>query len=284
MTRITQEHIQQILAAAQQASAQIMHVYKTQLEITKKEDNTPVTNADMASHKILAESLPQILDIPLLSEEGEFSLEEVAKWDEFWVVDPLDGTKGFINETDDFAINIAIVAKGRPVFGMIYVPINQQVYYAAQGQGAFKLDNQKWHPIKVAEKFQKGSGVNKPTVISSRPSPSVRTQTLCQEIGDYDYTSMGSAIKFVVLAEGGAHLYPRFGPSSWWDAAAGQCIVEEAGGAVLDDQLQPLRYDSGDDLLNTNFIACASQEGLWRDPWLKINRDMAQAEMKPNKQ
>lgn len=271
--KITPQNIQQILAAAQQASKQIMSSYKRPLQVMQKADHTPVTNADMTSHKILAEALPQIIDIPLLSEEGETSLEEISQWEQFWVVDPLDGTKGFIQETDDFAINISIIHQNLPIFGMIYVPINDQAYYATKGEGAFKLYNKEWRSIQV-NSLTESAATNKINVIGSRHSPSAKTETLCATINNYDYISMGSAIKFVILAEGGAHLYPRFAPSSWWDTAAGQSIVEEAGGAVLDTQLRPLRYELSDNLLNSNFIACAYQDKRWEEAWLKINRQL----------
>lgn len=275
MLQITDPKIQQLLQVAQEASAAIMQSYKKPLQITEKADHSPVTNADMASHRILAAALPGIIDIPVLSEEGEHTLEELAKWEMFWVIDPIDGTKGFINETDDFAINIGIISKGQPVLGMIYIPISDAAYCAVQGGGAFKWQEQEWRPIEVAA----DAATAKIKVIASRHSPSIRTEELCGGIGEYDYQSRGSAIKFAVMAEGGAHLYPRFGQSCWWDTAAGQCLVEEAGGAVLDAKLQPLRYEVGQGvaanakLLNPNFIACAYQDESWTPAWIKINKE-----------
>lgn len=275
MIQITDPKIEQLLQVAQQASAEVMKSYKKPLQISEKEDHTPVTNADMASHKILATQLPKIIDIPLLSEEGEHPIEELAKWEMFWVIDPIDGTKGFINETDDFAINIGIVSKGQPVLGVICIPISDQVYCAVKGGGAFKFSGEEWTPIKVAAKEAAPAKVK---VIASRPTPSARTEALCEKIGklgEFDYQSIGSAIKFAVMAEGGAHLYPRFGQSCWWDTVAGQCLVEEAGGAVVDANLQPLEYNVGDNekLLNPNFIACAYQDEDWTQSWTKINKE-----------
>ena len=280
MIDITGHNIQQVLAAARRASTQIMAHYKKPLEITNKEDDTPVTNADMASHIILAEDLPRVINIPVLSEEGEDSVADVAQWTKFWVVDPLDGTKGFIQQTDEFAINIAIVENQRAVFGMLYVPVTQQAYYAVQGRGAFKLHGEEWQKIVVAPKnispeqdtsIQDSSKIK--TLGSRRHSPSPRVQRLCDLLGDCGYISIGSAIKFAVIAEGGAHLYPRFGPSSWWDTAAGQCIVEEAGGMVVDADLQPLIYKHSDNFLSPNFIAAAFQDEAWDQAWTKINTE-----------
>ena len=260
---------------AREAGNKIMDLYKKDCPIYEKDDHTPVTDADLASNRILNSGLTSILPIPMLSEEEEISHDEIANWDEFWVIDPLDGTKGFINQSDDFAINIAIVKNGEAVFGMLYIPVSGDAYYAARGQGAFRLTDGKWRRIKTRSKEMAGTGKNKPhKIIFSKDGAGPKTQEMVADIGipDMGCINIGSAIKFALIATGEATIYPRFGPTAWWDTAAGQCIVEEAGGKTMDGELHPLSYDNPGSVINPNFIVYAFDDARWNDPWQKINK------------
>ena len=268
--------ITDILNVAKQASGRIMSLYKGgKFKVYQKEDNTPVTDADLAANEVLTAGLAGAADIPILSEEKFLTDEELAGAKRFWVIDPLDGTRGFIEETDDFAINIAILEDSVAVFGMIYLPVTGEAYYGEQGRGAFKLTGEgEWQKIRV----------NKPddlpqNIIASRHHASSRVQQIVDNMTEPGFVSIGSAIKFAMIATGAATVYPRFMPTGWWDTAAGQCLVEEAGGVVLDGKLQPLRYTRagvGKDFLNPGFIACAYTDKSWCEPWQKLNEDTAQ--------
>lgn len=266
-----------ILQVASNAGDKIMSLYegKGDCQIYEKEDHTPVTDADLAANQVLTDELPKLVPIPLLSEEVPVTEEEVASWQKFWVIDPLDGTKGFIKSSDDFAINIAIVEDSVATFGMIYMPVTKQVFYAAMGQGAFQREatSNKWHKIQVNSPDNKDYKVPC-KIIGSVHSKNPALHMIANNIAGSSLVNIGSAIKFTLIANGEATVYPRFGPTSWWDTAAGQCIVEEAGGKVVDGQLKPLAYgDYGKptSFINPNFIAYAYDDPSWCEPWQGFN-------------
>ncbi|MEP1469850.1 MAG: 3'(2'),5'-bisphosphate nucleotidase CysQ [Halieaceae bacterium] len=237
-----------------------------------KGDSSPVTAADIESHHILSEGLSQLPgNLPVLSEECTPSeLRQRREWPRFWMVDPLDGTKEFINGTGEFTINIALVDDHRPVLGLLYVPLTHSAYVGIPGAGATlcKRDEQGlWVQQDICGR---ALHADKPvTVLASRRHSGPRLHRcldwLQEQRGEFARDNSGSALKFCQLAAGEGDFYPRFSPCSEWDVAAGQALVEAAGGAVIGMDGLPLRYNCRDTLLSANFLAIADpQADLWR--------------------
>lgn len=232
--------------------------------ITKKDNATPLTNADLAAHTLLLEYLTQLTPaIPVLSEEGPYiSFSERQQWKYFWLIDPLDGTKEFIEGNGEFTVNIALIYQHRAVLGVLYHPVSGDCFYAAEGIGAH---------------VQKSTG--EILSLHTRPQPKESLEVLIsrhhtprgfQPIEDaaipYHFHRQGSALKFCRIAEGNSDIYPRIGPTSEWDTAAGQCIVEQAGGAVVQASGERLQYNTKETLENPPFIVFADKnagKSLW---------------------
>lgn len=251
-----------LINIVEEAGKCIMQIYDTDYKISIKEDNSPVTTADEASHKILMEKLGTIHPIPILSEEGNSTWTERRQWKDFWLVDPLDGTKDFIRKNGQFTINIAIIHQHQPIFGMLYKPATSKLYYAAKGRGSFKRINNGWQELSVQTEHPHGY-----VVICSHLNGNPKTESFLSKLKIEKRVTSGSALKFAHIAEGSAQLYPRFGPTSLWDVAAGQCIVEEAGGEVVDKNLRPLNYNHREETINPAFIVCAQVEDEWSRAW-----------------
>lgn len=259
------------VVAAKKAGDAIMEVYASDFSVELKEDKSPLTLADRRSHDIISRHLltSGSSPLPLLSEEGrDIPHQERKAWEYFWLVDPLDGTKEFVRRNGEFTVNIALMHRDRPVMGVIFIPVKDLLYFAAEGTGAFKISGTSW--IKSGITFSKlgkealrlpietitGQGAFK--VIASRSHMSNETNSflerLKKEHGEVEIVSAGSSLKFCIIAEGSADIYPRFGPTMEWDTAAGQEIVEQAGGVVIQHETGlPLRYNKGN-LLNPWFI------------------------------
>ena len=250
-----------LVELARQAGAVILDIYAKGYTVSEKADHSPLTEADMASHNVIAAGLAVLSPLPLLSEESAgIDWTERQTWERYWLVDPLDGTKEFIARNGEFTVNIALIAEGRPVLGVVYAPVLQRAYFAAAGMGAFRQDGDLApQPIRVAD-VSAGEGWR---VVASRSHSSSAEQQFLGDLGDVSLVSMGSSLKFCLVAEGAAHLYPRFGLTSEWDTAAAQCVVEQAGGAVLTDVLVPLIYNSKESLLNPHFIVCNTLSEAW---------------------
>ncbi len=245
-----------IAIAAGQAIMPYYQQDKTVLKTQKKSDQSPVTEADLAAHKVIAEGLAQLTpDIPLLSEEDDqyFAYEKRRDWQRFWITDPLDGTRGFIAGLPEFSVNIALVDQHHAVMGIIYSPVEQILYAGMQGQGAFKQ--------KVGETKQSISARAIPwdsvVIATGHYHNPKRLAGLLDDKINYQRLPLNSSLKFCKLAEGAADVYPRFGPTSEWDTAAGQCILEAAGGAVVDLSGQSLQYNAKSSLENGAFVAMA---------------------------
>lgn len=244
-----------MITAIKAAGQAIMKVYAQDFTVTEKADASPLTLADQKSHDILTAYLRSRYPFPILSEEGrDIPYGERAQWETFWLLDPLDGTKEFVNRNGEFTINIALINKGKPAIGVIYVPINDVLYYASIGQGAYKVERGATTrlPLSLAPR------PSRLTVVGSRSHAGKELQDylahLREKFGDLDFISAGSALKFCLVAEGKADLYPRLGPTMEWDTAAGQLIVEEAGGRVIETTGgAALRYNK-EKLVNPNFI------------------------------
>lgn len=234
------ELVDTAVKAALDAGIEIMEIYLTgDFGVEMKSDDSPLTLADRASHEIIALHLAST-GIPLLSEEGDEAIPyEVRKsWSRCWIVDPLDGTKEFIKRNGEFTVNIALVENGIPVFGVIYAPALDMLYYSVPGEGAFvcdapfaesyKLSSRRLPDRKFPDTF---------TLVGSRSHSSPETEAYINEMkaehGKIDFAASGSSLKFCLLAEGKAHSYPRFAPTMEWDTAAGHAILVAAGGKIV---------------------------------------------------
>ena len=240
-----------VLDIAQRAGAAIMQVYANGFDIEQKADDSPVTTADLAAHRLIVAGLSQLTpDIPVLSEESaQLPWETRRQWQRYWLVDPLDGTREFIKRNGEFTVNIALIEDGAATFGVIQQPVTGALWHGAAGEAAFRRDGAADVAIRV-----RMPAVAPLRIAASRSHRDERTQAMLDALGG-EAVACGSSLKFCKIAEGGIDLYPRFGPTSEWDTAAGQAILEAAGGAVLDPQGRPFRYNQRDTLLNGDFIA-----------------------------
>ena len=248
-----------LLEAAQRAGDAVLEVYhRTDLGVTYKEDDSPLTQADLASQKVIAQALQQLTpDVPILSEESKAApYSERQNWSTFWLVDPLDGTKEFVKRNGEFTVNIALIDQGAPLFGAVHAPVLKTTYWAATPLGAFKVEGGETAPIRVTP-------VSEPLkVVTSRSHAGAETEALLERLQadtSVERLSIGSSLKLCLVAEGKAHLYPRFGPTMEWDTAAAQCVAEVAGAEVGDLSGQRLRYNK-EDLHNPYFVVSASEE------------------------
>lgn len=227
------------------AGKEIMAVYGQELIVEAKADDSPLTIADQRSHQAIEKGLQSAYpDIPILSEEGrEILYEERKNWQRFWLVDPLDGTKEFIKRNGEFTVNIALIEENYPILGVIYVPATDIFYYGQENSGAFKLEAASAGRFEKADElFRKSTpldakkAVDRTRVVTSRSHMSAETQEFIDRINDdsqpIEQITAGSSLKFCLVAEGEADYYPRFAPTMEWDTAAGQAIVEAAGGNV----------------------------------------------------
>ena len=245
------------------AAEKINEVYNSDFAITHKEDKSPLTTADMAAHNIIVAGLTALTpDIPVLSEESaSIPYAQRQAWQRYWLVDPLDGTREFIKRNGEFTVNIALIEAQCSILGVVVAPVTDIRYFAWRNGGAWKqLHTQPAERIHVTKIDQ-----TKPLrVAGSRSHGSEKLQSFIARLGESDVVPMGSSLKFCLVAEGKADLYPRLGLTSEWDTAAAQCIVEEAGGSVTDTQLQPMRYNTKDSLLNPEFFVFGDNSRDWR--------------------
>jgi len=234
--------------AAIEAGKKIMEIYNSgDFGIESKDDNSPLTLADKASHNVIVDYL-QSTEIPILSEEGrDIPFEERKNWNYFWMLDPLDGTKEFVKKNGEFTVNIALIHQSSVVLGAVYTPVIGDLYWAVKGEGAFKNDQ----AIKVKAFKMTDASLS---VVASRSHLNEETQTFLDSMKEPKIVSKGSSLKFLMVAEGEAHLYPRYAPTMEWDTAAAQIIVEEAGGEVLiANTNEGVNYNK-QNLLNPHFL------------------------------
>ena len=245
-----------VSAIARDAGQAIMKIYQGRIDVEFKDDKSPLTEADRASHDLIVSGLKKHFpEMPVLSEEGrDIPYEQRKGWTRFWLVDPLDGTKEFIKRNGEFTVNIALIEGGTPVMGVVYVPAQDRTYLGIEGQGAFrqKGDGPR-EPIRVRSP-EPSAGL---TVVMSRSHPSPELDEYLKNIPVAEALSVGSSLKLCAVAEGKADLYPRLGPTMEWDTAAGQAVVHAAGGKVLRMDGTPLEYNKAN-LLNPYFIVTGS--------------------------
>ena len=244
-----------VISIAEQAGAAILDIYQKDsaaFNITGKADNSPLTAADLASHQLIVNALQALTPkLPILSEEAADISWDIRKtWQRYWLVDPLDGTKEFIKRNGEFTVNIALIEDGEPVLGVIYAPVLNKTYFAAKGEGAFVKTADTTKPIQVAKP---GSSVR---VVGSRSHPSPELAGYLAQFAKHDMVPVGSSLKFCLVAEGSADVYPRFGPTMQWDTGAGHIIALEAGATVSFDGISRQVYQR-ENLRNPNFIVSA---------------------------
>jgi 3'(2'), 5'-bisphosphate nucleotidase len=249
-----------VTALAREAGRAILEVYASSFSVQEKEDRSPLTEADLRSEKLILAGLKRIApEIPVLSEEsGEVPFATRRNWRRLWVVDPLDGTKEFVQRNGEFTVNIALVDENRPVLGIVHAPVLERDYYACEGVGAFRSDAQAaGRPIRVAKR-----GAGPVRVVGSRSHRGNSLDAFLARVGAHEFVEVGSSMKLCLVAEGDADVYPRMGPTREWDTAAGQCVLEQAGGQVLKLDGQPLAYNR-EDTLNPNFVGFADAGTDW---------------------
>lgn len=259
----------QVVELCQRAGDAILSVYNSQeaLTISKKADHSPVTEADLLAHRIIRRGLEQLTPgWPLLSEEcAAPSYSERRLWSRYWLVDPLDGTREFIARTGEFTVNIALVEEGIATLGVVFLPLEQLAYIGVSGAGAWREGRDGRHAIGVSRALTPGGRVR---VLTSSRYKGLELNTcisrLREQFNTVEWLKAGSAIKFCRLAEGRADFYPRFSPCCEWDTAAGQALLEAAGGQLLDTRFRRFRYNRGQSLINPHFYALGGAEFDWR--------------------
>ena len=259
---IDQKLLDSVMTVAAAAAQEILAVYDTDFGVRRKEDHSPLTEADMAAHHCIVDGLGCLDPAwPVITEESaKLPFAERAQWRDYWLVDPLDGTREFVKRNGEFTVNIALISEHDPVLGVVLVPVTGDCYFAARGLGAFKREGAgKAQVIQVRKR-----PADHLVVAGSRSHGTPSTADFIQRLGRTELIAIGSSLKSCLVAEGRADVYPRFGPTSEWDTAAAQCIVEEAGGQLTDQALEPLRYNTKDSLLNPSFLAFGDAAEDWR--------------------
>lgn len=279
---LSESEIAQLVALAKEAGRAILEVYsgREDLQTQWKADDSPVTAADQAAHRVLCRGLATLdPHCPILSEEAEPApFFERQTWSRYWLLDPLDGTREFLQKNGEFTVNLALIEGGRPVFGIVHVPVTGITYWGLPGSDtqsgrAFKLGEsgqaQPLHTRALAERLQRGLPLS---VLASRRHGQAQLESLLHYLqgclGRPDCVNLGSSLKFCHIAEGLGDFYPRLSPTSEWDTAAAQAVVEGAGGQVVGPDLKPLLYNQKAELLNPNFF-------VWGDPqypWAELLR------------
>jgi 3'(2'), 5'-bisphosphate nucleotidase len=255
------ELLGEVKQVASQAGGKILEIYETDFSIEKKDDNSPLTAADMAAHNTICQALKKLTpNTPILSEESsKISFEERKTWKQYWLVDPLDGTREFIKRNGEFSVNIALIENHRSILGVIHIPVSGICYSASLNNGAYKQETNKEN---VRIKSRK-TDENNITIAGSRSHGGERLQNFIKNLEQPKVLSIGSSLKFCLVAEGLADIYPRFGPTSEWDSGAAQCIVEESGAVVVDTNFHTLKYNTKESLLNPSFLVIADKDFNW---------------------
>jgi len=254
--QMNQHHLlDQVVAIAKAAGEAAMIIYQKDFNIEYKGDDSPVTDADLAAHAVIVKGLKALTPhLPILSEESaDISWEERRTWEEYWLVDPIDGTKEFIKKNGEFTVNIALIKQGKPVLGVVDAPALNETYFAEASLGAFKQDSQGIHSLKVTKKANKGLI----RVVGSRSHPSPDLAAYLEQFEAVDMVPKGSSLKLCLVAEGKADIYPRLGLTSEWDTGAGHAVAEIAGASITQIDGSPLTYNQKAQYLNPYFIVSA---------------------------
>jgi 3'(2'), 5'-bisphosphate nucleotidase len=253
--------IQPVTEIAAQAGDRILEIYSTDFAVETKDDKSPLTAADKASHESIVAALGALTpDIPILSEESTaISWEERSAWPEYWLIDPLDGTREFIKRNGEFTVNIALIQGNTAVLGAVHVPVSKRRFYGYQGGGAFeRTPDGDARAIQVTAK-----ACNPVRVVGSRSHRGESLDAYLNNLGEHVMVPMGSSLKLCLVASGEADIYPRLGLTSEWDTAAAQAVVECAGGKVVQLDGKTLLYNAKEDILNPYFLVYGDMERDW---------------------
>jgi 3'(2'), 5'-bisphosphate nucleotidase len=262
MTTDTAALIEPVRRLARSAGEKILKIYESDFDVVSKADESPLTAADLAANRAIVEGLRDLTpELPILTEESsEIPYEERRKWREYWLVDPLDGTKEFIKRNGEFTVNIALIREHVPVLGVVHVPVFGSDYYGAAGVGARRQIGAK--PSERLTPSRLGGGPVR--VVGSRSHRGSSLDAYLERLGEHEMVPMGSSLKICLVAAGDADVYPRLGPTCEWDTAAAQAVVEAAGGKVVNaGDGKPLRYNTKAEYLNPFFIVYADSSRDW---------------------
>ena len=266
---VTTDLVDALVGYARAAGHAILEIYEREdLGVTTKADESPLTEADLASHRILMAGLRSVsAELPILSEKSEMPpYDERRQWEAYFLIDPLDGTKEFINRNGEFTVNIALIEAGVAVMGVVHVPVTGVTYTGCIGLGtrAAQVIDEDGNAVPIETRSQSASSLG---VVGSRrhgsEALSAMVSRLQDEFADVEFLSMGSSLKLCLVAEGKADFYPRVAPTCEWDTAAAQAVVEAAGGCVVDDALNVLRYNQKDDILNPHLFVFGDTNADW---------------------
>lgn len=262
------QYLEQVILIAKSAGVAIMQIYLTDFHVLKKDDHSLLTQADLAAHQVIISALRKLTPhIPVLSEESEDIDYETRKaWQLYWLIDPLDGTREFVKRNGEFTVNIALIDKGKSVLGVVFAPVKELLYFASLGDGAYKQLNST-NSIQIHTRLFNPKQV---VVASSRSHADEGIQNFIRNLEHRlgvtpELVSMGSSLKICLVAEGLADVYPRLGPTAEWDTAAAHCILNEAGGDIVDQVGDSLHYNSKQSLLNPFFFAKSASVRNWAE-------------------
>ncbi|WP_342317040.1 3'(2'),5'-bisphosphate nucleotidase CysQ [Lysobacter sp. FW306-1B-D06B] len=256
---------EEVIALAHDAASAILGIYDSEFAVQHKDDDSPLTAADLAAHRCIVDGLARITpDIPVLSEESAHEVPTAMRrqWSRLWLVDPLDGTREFVKRNGEFTVNIALIEDGVAVFGVVQAPVTGELWHGGAELGAFLRKGTQESALHV-----RAPATAPLRVAASRSHRDTRTQAFIDRMGETEPLGLGSSLKFCKLADGTLDVYPRFGPTSEWDTAAGQCVLEGAGGAVLDPLGRPFRYNQRERILNGDFVALGDRSLPWQE-WI----------------
>ena len=248
--------IEKVLKIAKDAGEAILDIYKnSNSDFKLKEDKSPLTKADIASHEIIVTGLKNLTpDIPILSEEdSHIAFANRSLWYRYWLIDPLDGTKEFLKRNGEFTVNIALMENNRPIFGIIFIPLNNRLFWGSINYGSYEINNQE------AEKKIRVSNKNRRLIATSRSHTNKKIDKLLERYDEYKVMNIGSSLKFCLIANGEIDVYPRLGPTSEWDIAAGEVILKGAGGIVMDLKGKDIIYNK-EEYINPHFIAASNDD------------------------
>jgi len=253
---------ERVAAIARAAGREILEVYAEAAQTAQaKADASPLTAADLRSHRLILEALRALSPgVPVLSEEAmQPSWAERARWERYWLVDPLDGTREFLSRNGEFTVNIALIEAHRPALGIVHVPVADTSYVGIPGEGAWRVAGLGVpQPIRV-----RVPAADPVRVVGSRSHRGDSLERFLARLGPHELVPVGSSLKFCLVAEGVADVYPRLGPTSEWDTAAAHGVLVAAGGTVVRLDGQPLTYNTRDELLNPHFLACGDTQRDW---------------------
>ena len=250
-----------VLALARAAGQEILSVYPSEnIAVELKENESPLTLADLRSHQLIEEGLRNLTPgMAMLSEESkQIPYETRSRWNSYWLVDPLDGTKEFLSRNGEFTVNIALIEGHTPVFGVVHVPVTDTTYWGLAGKGAWRLRRNRTEQISVQDRAS--SPIR---VVGSKSHRGDSLDAFLTRLGPHEMLPVGSSLKFCMVAEGAADIYPRLGPTCEWDTAAAQAVVTGAGGCVTELNGLPLEYNTKDELLNPSFAVFADRTRDW---------------------